>query len=89
MIVSKVLMLPRNMPSLIHARISDPPDYVVDCLNEIRDENVRHLVGIPSGSGLMGYVVFYENENVCTCPGCGHDLSNTFTFCPNCGRRLK
>ena len=63
-------------------------EHVLPYLNEIRSENIKHIVGIPLSMGLCGYVVFYEDENIYACPGCGHHISNTFSYCPNCAHKM-
>ncbi|MEA5135291.1 MAG: zinc ribbon domain-containing protein [Candidatus Fimivivens sp.] len=86
MILSKVFMMPRKLidPTLL----SDTPDYMIEPLNEIKSENIKHLIGLPGLGGLLGYVVFYEDENIYACPKCDHHISNTFSFCPNCGYKM-
>lgn len=85
MILSKML----RPPGVFNKSEEAVTAFTLDTLNEIKRENIVQIVTSCAMHGILSYVVFYENENVCTCPGCGHDLSNTFTFCPNCGRRLK
>ncbi len=63
-------------------------DLVLPYLNEIRSENIKHIVGIPVQNSLKGYVVFYEDENIYACPKCGHHISNTFSYCPNCAHKM-
>ena len=38
--------------------------------------------------GVGGYIVYYEDENIYACPKCDHHISNTFSFCPNCGYKM-
>ena len=63
-------------------------NFVMPYLNEIKSENIKFLAPISSYNGLMGYVVFYEDENIYACPGCGHHISNTFSYCPNCAHKM-
>ena len=63
-------------------------DFALPFLNEIKNENIKHIVGIPVQNNLRGYVVFYEDENIYACPKCGHHISNTFSFCPNCAHKM-
>ena len=61
---------------------------VMPYLNEIKSENIKFLTSFSDKFGLMGYVVFYEDENIYACPGCGHHISNTFSYCPNCAHKM-
>ena len=63
-------------------------ELVLPYLNEISNENIKHIVGVHGQTGLCGYVVFYEDENIYACPKCGHHISNTFSFCPNCAHKM-
>ncbi|MDF3003716.1 MAG: Double zinc ribbon [Oscillospiraceae bacterium] len=63
-------------------------DYVLPYLNEITSENIKFVTSFSSNIGLIGYVVFYEDENIYACPKCGHHISNTFSFCPNCAHKM-
>ncbi len=84
MIVSKSLRPPGLWKSP-----DEITDFALNSLNEIKRENIVQIVASCTNTGITGYFVFYEKESIFTCPGCGHDISNTFSFCPNCGRRLK
>ena len=86
MILTKVFMLPNRTKKIIP--LDTPPEYLLEPLNELKTENIRYLVGLPGMSGLWGYVVFYEDENIYSCPGCGHHISNTFSYCPNCAHKM-
>ena len=59
-----------------------------ECLNEIRSENIKYIVGMSGYGGVGGYIVYYEDENIYACPECGHHISNTFTYCPNCAHKM-
>lgn len=85
MIVNKVLHPKESLNKYINKNHVE----VLSGLNELQKENIVELVGVSGNLGLMSYIVFYEDKGICTCPGCGHDISNTFSFCPNCGRKLK
>lgn len=59
-----------------------------ECLNEIRSENIKYIVGMSGYGGVGGYIVYYEDENIYACPKCGHHISNTFAYCPNCAHKM-
>ena len=63
--------------------------YIIETLNEIRRENIVQIVAELFTGSIVSYVVFYEDKDILVCPGCHHSLSTTFSFCPNCGRKLK
>ncbi len=86
MILNRVFMLPQKLTKPMP--VSAPPEYLLEPLNEIKAENIKYLVGIPGLGGLLGYVVFFEDENIYACPKCGHHISNTFSFCPNCAHKM-
>lgn len=88
MIVQKTLMT--MPPGKLAKRINKKATYVLDGLNEIGVDNIKQIIGVPGiyGHSINGYIVFYEDKGVCACPGCGHDISNTFSFCPNCGYKM-
>ena len=83
MILCQEISLLSAMPS-----VDKSNNLVLPYLNEIRNENIHHIVGVPAQNGLRGYVVFYEDENIYACPGCGHHISNTFSYCPNCAHKM-
>ena len=73
---------------LLHGRKKSRFPFGVDTLNELKTENIQHIISNSSHGRIYSCVVFYEDENVLTCPGCGHDIANTFSFCPNCGYKM-
>ncbi len=85
MIVSKML----RPPGIWNKADEEITDFALNALNELQRESIVQIVASCTMQGIASYFVFYEKENICTCPGCGHDLSKTFSFCPNCGRKLK
>lgn len=85
MIVSKII----QPPGILIKSDEKITAHAIDSLNEIKRENIVQITTSCNMNGIVSYIVFYEKENVCTCPGCGHDISNTFSLCPNCGRSLK
>ncbi len=88
MIVQKTLMT--MPPGKLAKRINKKATYVLDGLNEIGMGNIRQMIGVPGlyGNSINSYIVFYEDQNIHACPQCGHDISNTFSFCPNCGYKM-
>ena len=62
--------------------------FIISYLNEIKRENILQIVPDCASNGTRGYVVFYEDENIYACPKCGHHISNTFSFCPNCAHKM-
>ncbi|MDF3003717.1 MAG: Double zinc ribbon [Oscillospiraceae bacterium] len=61
---------------------------ILEGLNEIKRENIVQVNTISNMNGLIGYDVFYEDENIYACPKCGHHISNTFSYCPNCAHKM-
>ena len=88
MIVKKVFMA--SPPGALTKTFNKDAAYILDGLNEMKMDSVKQIVGTPGvQGGLVSYVVFYEDKGIYTCPRCSHDISNTFSFCPNCGKRLE
>ena len=67
---------------------TDTINHVLPTLNEIKSENIKHVVPYNWDGHLCGYIIFYEDENIYACPGCGHHVSNTFSYCPNCAQKM-
>lgn len=84
MLLSQILRDVRPFNNLTNQNTN----YVMPYLNEIKSENIKQIVGISNNAGLTGYVVFYEDENIYACPKCGHHISNTFSYCPNCAHKM-
>ena len=84
MLLSQILTEPHFLKDNNEGHTS----FAMSYLNEIKSENIKFLAPISSYNGLMGYVVFYEDENIYACPKCGHHISNTFSFCPNCAHKM-
>ncbi len=61
---------------------------ILEALNEIKRENIIQINSLFNMSIVLGYDVFYEDENIYACPGCGHHISNTFSYCPNCAHKM-
>lgn len=75
-------------PRLFKNSVRNNTDYVMAHLNELKSENIKFLAPLSVGNGLIRYAIFYEDENIYACPGCGHHISNTFSYCPNCAHKM-
>ena len=63
-------------------------DTALPYMNEIKSENIKHVTSYVWEGNLLGYIIFYEDDNIYACPGCGHHISNTFSYCPNCAHKM-
>ena len=87
MIIQK--KVPASPPGKMVKGINQNATYIIETLNEIKRENIIQIVAELFTGSIVSYVVFYEDKDILVCPDCRHSLSTTFSFCPNCGRKLK
>ena len=80
MIVQKQFMA--TPPGKVVKTFNKEAVYILDGLNEIGRENIIQLAANLYSGTIVNYNVFYEDKGIFTCPECGHDISNTFSFCP-------
>ena len=55
----------------------------------IGKENVMTISHLNLDSYHSACAIFYNDDELLTCPSCTREISNGFKFCPECGVKLK